>query len=62
MKLSTVEIPTIEMSKEEHNLLWHSALYDTKICGKQLVSWITNDGCNEMLLEGETIYRAVIIK
>lgn len=62
MKLSTTIIPTVEVTKQEQHELWEALKTNPEqiICGKKLRHWNTNDGNNEMLLEGEDFYRAVV--
>lgn len=63
MKLDTIIEKTlvVVMTREEHFKLWESVSENQHICGKKLIHWLTDDGCDEMLLEGETSYRRVII-
>ena len=60
MKLSTAIINTIEMTREEEHALWNTAMDDRVICGKKVKHWLTDDGHNSILLEGETSYREVV--
>jgi hypothetical protein len=63
MKLTTITIPAIEMTqKEEDELYWHMPYQQRFVCGKKVIRWNTDDGNNLMLLEGETVYRQVVIK
>lgn len=53
------------MTREEEKALWN--LYigcrkNAKVCGKRVKHWLTIDGDNDILLEGETVYRTVVIK
>lgn len=62
MKLSTAIIQTIEATKEEQQALWDALKANPKqtLCGKNLRHWNTNDGNNEVLLEGEDFYRPFV--
>lgn len=67
MKLSTKLIQTIEMTQDEENALWDELTKkpreerDIQICGKRLRRWDTDDGRNQMWLEGENFYRPIYI-
>ena len=55
MKLSLMTIPTVEMTGEEY----HTIKKGDVIEGKQIVQFINDN--QELLLEGETYYRLVIV-
>lgn len=61
MKLSTVVINTIEMTREEEEALWNTEADLQSVCGKPVKHWLAYDGQNEILLLGETTYRSVVI-
>ena len=48
------------MTREEEHALWNTAMDDRVICGKKVKHWLTDDGHNSILLEGETSYREVV--
>ena len=62
MKLTTITIPAIEMTWQEEQSLWESKSlgYDIFVDGKKVIHWNTSDGNNEMLLDGETIFRTIV--
>lgn len=55
MKLSLMTIPTVEMTSEEY----HTIKKGDVIEGKKIVQFINDN--QELLLEGETCYRLVIV-
>lgn len=61
MKLTTITLPAIEMSQEEENQLWFTPMSERVVLGKKVLMWHTSDGDNDILLEGETIFRKVLI-
>ncbi len=61
MKLTTVTIPAVEMTRKESNSLWNTSLNERFINGIKVKDWNTDDGNNDILLEGETAYRVVAI-
>lgn len=61
MKFSTKTIETIEMTREEEDALWNAPRNERTVCGRKVAHWFTDDGNNDILLDGETSYRAVII-
>lgn len=60
MKLSTVTIPSVEMTRQEYEESWDN-FWGKTIEGKKITHWNQNDGNNELLLEGEQTYRVVVI-
>jgi hypothetical protein len=61
MKLTTVVIPAIEMTREEESCLWNGNPRPL-VEGKKIEHWHASDGSTEILLEGETMYRVIVIK
>ena len=61
MKFSTKTIETIEMTRDEEDALWNTPRNERTVCGRKVAHWFTDDGNNDILLDGETSYRAVII-
>lgn len=61
MKLSTRVIIVIEMTSEEHRALWYTDKENRVVLGKKVQHWLTDDGNDEMLLEGETTYYPIVI-
>lgn len=61
MKLTTITIPAVEMTRDEYHDHWDRP-WELRIEGKRVLHWNQNDGHNEILLEGEDTYRAVVIK
>ena len=65
MKLTTITLPSIEMTRQEENELWENWGDMSKrplIEGKKPRLWNTSDGHNEIQLEGENFFRLVVIK
>jgi hypothetical protein len=61
MKLSTVTIPSVEMTREDENRMWREP-WKHFIEGKQIHDWNMDDGHNQLKLVGEDFYRVVVIK
>lgn len=67
MKLTTITCPAVELTKAEESELWE-AYRDFKcgippcptIEGKRITMWHTDDGENQILLEGESVFRQVV--
>lgn len=60
MNLATITIFTIEMTRAEYEENWEFPWRIT-VAGKKVLDWDQDDGDNQILLEGETSYRAVVI-
>lgn len=60
MKLSTVTIPSAEMTREDEHRMWHEPNKHS-IESKKILDWNTDDGHNELRLEGEDFYRVVVV-
>jgi hypothetical protein len=56
MKRSTRTIEVIEMTKTEEYILWNTPAEERTVLGKKVKHWLTDDGNNDILLEGETTY------
>lgn len=66
MKLSTMVVTTIEMTRDKEDSLWINqeklkSENKFEICGKKILVWETGDGNNCMLLEGEKYFRQIVI-
>lgn len=64
MKLSTMTVNTLELTRAEHNHLWENWYeegFDRQICGLKGVKWFDQDGENSIFFEGETHARQIII-
>jgi hypothetical protein len=62
MKLTTITIPAVEMTRAEWGKLWEA--YNglgAEVDGKQVVDWDHDDGHNSIFLKGEDRYRAVVV-
>jgi hypothetical protein len=60
MKLTTITLPAIEMTREEEKALWRD-YPNISILGVKVLDWNTDDGHNIMRLEGNDFYHAVVI-
>jgi len=61
MEISEETVVTlgIRMTRAEERELWNTPRTKRRVCGMRVVHWLTDDGNNEMLLEGETVYRHI---
>ena len=62
MKLTTITIPAVEMTQKEEDNLWFTSREQRIVEGKKVKIWSTNDGRNELLLEGELYFRVIVKK
>lgn len=62
MKLTTVTLPAIEMTKEEESIAYFEWYKDIGIYveGSKIVDWQTDDGDNSLRLYGEDFYRLIV--
>lgn len=60
MKRSTRVIEVIEMTVTEERTLWKTEWKDRRVLGKRVQDWMTADGHNEILLDGEDTYLPVV--
>jgi hypothetical protein len=60
MTKSTITIPSIEMTRDEHDALWEAGW--NKWLDRGIDQWNTSDGRNEIQFDGENFYRVVVIK
>lgn len=62
MKFITIEIPGLQITEKEEAEMWEafSKREDYFILGKKLIWWITET--NEVLLDGDTVYRKVVVE
>ncbi len=59
MKLSTMTIPTVEMTVEERNKLENVLPYRQRILGAKVEYW--NYDTDEIRLNGETFFRKIVV-
>ena len=57
MKFTTVTYPAVELTVEEENELWDNP---QKRKEYKIQHWLTCDGNNDILFEGETEYRVIV--
>lgn len=64
MRLTTVTLEAIEMTREEESDLWTAwgTGQEPTVEGKRIDNWDRNDGDNDILLEGENVYRMIVRK
>jgi hypothetical protein len=61
MRFSVLKVDVIEMTREEQSKLWDTPAEERKVLGRKVLHWLTDDGINDIRLEGDCFYRPVII-